>query len=81
MSDYFHPATRPKARKRHQCIACLGPIPVGEVHYHQTGFFDGSAFRNRFHVECWEALAEEGGDEFIPGDFEVPERLREVGNE
>jgi hypothetical protein len=76
MSDYFHPVTEPVARKAHQCAGCLTTIPIGEKHLHSTGFYDGSAFRNRFHRECWEALAEEGEFEFIPGECEPPERLK-----
>lgn len=76
MGDYFHPVTKPKARKAHQCIGCLTEIPKGEIHMHSTGFYDGRAFRNRFHVECWESLAEDGDFEFIPGECEPPERLQ-----
>lgn len=75
MGDHFRDMTRPKARKQHQCNACCAPIPVGEVHCQQTGHFDGRAFRNRFHAECWDALIDGGDFEFIPGDIEPPERL------
>lgn len=75
MGTHLHDPTSPVARKAHKCIACLHPIAAGEKHVHQTGFFDGRAFRNRFHRECWDTLNEEGEFEFSPGDLDPPERL------
>ena len=76
MGDYFRPMTKLKARKQHRCECCYYPIATGEVHCMQTGYYEGDAFRNRFHVECWDALDEDGDWEFSPGSGEPPERLR-----
>lgn len=76
MSNHCYPATRPKAAKEHRCIACFEDIQRGEVHIHQAGFWKGRAFRNRFHVECWDYLIESGDLEFTPGEFDPPERLQ-----
>lgn len=79
MSDYHSTPTRPKARKSHLCVACGTRIPAGEQYVQQTGFFDGSAYRNRYHAECWDALSDEMVDfEFITGDVEPPARLSEA---
>lgn len=64
------------ARKRHRCDGCWGPIPVGEEHYYWRGVFDGAWQENRLHRECEQAHANDGYEEFIPGDYPVPERLR-----
>lgn len=76
MSDFHDTPTRQKARKQHRCIACAYPIPVGEQYTQQSGFFDGDAYRNRYHHECWEALSEECQFEFMPGELDPPDRLR-----
>lgn len=79
MSDYFAPATSPTARKEHVCINCGGPILVGEKYMQQTGFYEGRAFRNRFHVECWDELLDEGLNfEFSHYSGEYPERVRAI---
>jgi hypothetical protein len=75
MGDYLASPTKPVARKAHQCTACFGQIPVREKHVQQSGFYDGFAFRNRFHFECWDILSSEGEFEFCPGDLDVPERI------
>lgn len=75
MSDFFDTPTHPVARKQHRCAPCCAPIPKGEKHVCQSGFFDGSAFRNRYHQECWDVLSEESTFEFMPGDAEPPERI------
>lgn len=79
MSDFYRDATTPIASKQYVCIACGWLIPKGEKHHHQTGVYDGSAFSNRFHDECWTALAELGAahdDGFITGYCPVPERCK-----
>ena len=76
MGDFFDKPTRPKARKPHRCIACYGVIATGEQHIVQTGFFDGHAFRNRMHDECWDVLSDSGNLEFMPGELDMPDRLR-----
>lgn len=75
MSDLHCNPTYPVARKQHQCIACLAKIPVGEQYVQQEGFFQGEAYRNRYHAECWDILCDDGDFEFSPGDIEPPFRL------
>lgn len=79
MSDFFREATKPRARKRYVCIACGWFITQGEQHYNQTGVYDGAVFSNRFHDECYAALAEDESahdDGFITGDYPVPDRFK-----
>lgn len=76
MSGFYRPAIQRVARIRHDCEACFGPIAVGEAYEEQTGIWEGKAFRNRFHFECFEALCEEGEGEFSPGSYDPPERLK-----
>ena len=82
MSDYHRDPTHPVGRKAYRCIACGTTIPQGEKHVHQTGIYDGSGYSNRFHDECWTAVAEEcgctGDFEFMPGSFEPPARKKAV---
>lgn len=80
MGTHFNDPTRPTARKPHQCIACLAPIAKGETYVTQSGHYEDRAFRNKFHIECWDALREEGEFEFMPGDLEPPERLQQQPN-
>lgn len=75
MSDHHATPTKPKARKPHRCVACMFRIEQGETYVQQTGFFDGSAYRNKYHQECWDALSEEGHFEFISGELDPPARL------
>lgn len=75
MSDYFWPATSPKAIKQHRCVFCYYPIEIGEIYKRQTGFYEGKAFTNKFHDECFDVLCDEGEGEFMPGSAEPPERL------
>ena len=61
-------------RKRHRCVACQGPIPKGENHYHQTGMWEGEWQDWRAHRECHDAWAADGYGEI--GDCgEVPDRV------
>lgn len=80
MADHFRPPAQQTALKKHRCEGCWWAIPSGESYVEQTGFFDGGAFRNRFHQECWDALVfgANGDFEFTPGDCEPPARLQEV---
>ena len=75
MGDLHREPSTPKARKNHKCIACGFKVPKGEVYTQQTGFFEGSAYRNRYHDECWETLSVDSVFEFVPGAVEPPERL------
>ena len=75
MSDHHRNPTRPKARKPHKCAACWHRIDAGEIYVQQTGFYQGDAYRNRYHVECWDALCDSRCFEFTPGELDPPERL------
>lgn len=55
-------------------------IASGEVYVMQSGHFDGHAFRNKFHNECWQAVLESGEQEFTPGEFAAPIRLQQQPN-
>lgn len=76
MADFYRPPEYVKARKIHDCAACFHQIVPSENHVVQTGIYDGKAFRNRFHYECFDALCDDGEGEFMPGGFDPPERLR-----
>ena len=80
MSDFHDTPTYRIARKRHRCAACWHFIERGEKYVQQSGFYDGRAYRNRFHAECRDVLEEEarasGNFEFIPGALAPPERVR-----
>lgn len=55
MSDFGH-ATKPVARKRHQCIHCLQFIVVGERHERFVGKWQGDFQDWRNHLDCGPAL-------------------------
>jgi ribosomal protein L37AE/L43A len=74
MTDYVRPSIVRKAAKQHRCTYCGEAIPQGELHREQTGFWDGAAFRNRFHDECYQELSAEGEGEFTPYSHERPEK-------
>lgn len=76
MSDLIRPHMNRTARIEHRCISCGWPIARGEQYAEQTGYWEGKAFRNRFHAECFDDLAESGDREFSPYSGEPPERLR-----
>ena len=80
MTDFFHPKTEQKANKHHQCICCLYAIERGEVYYRQAGVYDGAWQDNKYHVSCWNDLAEEDyyGWEFTPGCGEPPKGARRM---
>lgn len=81
MGDYHATPTHPKARKEHRCIYCYGPILAGEKYAQQTGFYDGRAYRNKFHAECFEDCADEArfsGGEFTPGCADYPPRVQAI---
>jgi hypothetical protein len=47
---------------------------VGEECHYWSGVFDGELGSNHMHKECeagWD------GEDFTPGDFPVPQRVRE----
>jgi hypothetical protein len=76
MSGFCRTAESKPARKEHRCQACHWQIAIGEHYMEQTGVWDGKAFRNRFHDECFYALSDDGDDEFTPGSFDPPDRLK-----
>lgn len=75
MGNYYRPHEQLKARKDHQCCACLYPIATGEKYIQQTGIHEDSHFRNRYHNECWDVLSSDEVFEFEPGEVEPPARL------
>ena len=78
MTNHLRPPRLIKARNAHVCVHCAYPIARGEEYIEQTGYWDGEAFRNRFHEECFEALRADsrgGTFEFSPYSGEPPERL------
>jgi hypothetical protein len=77
--DHHCTPIHPVARKRHRCIACYFDIQISERYTQQSGFYDGAPYRNRFHNECFESMADDecGDFEFTPGDQPPPERLLE----
>lgn len=66
------------ARFEHQCIWCGGPIPKGEKYSLWKGVFDGEWQRNKFHKECAGESDVNTCDGFIPGEGEMPERVRKI---
>lgn len=79
MGDYFRPQENRVARKEHRCIACAHPIPKGDTYVVQSGYYDGKAFRHKFHPECADELHESGDDVFIAGELDPPERILKRG--
>lgn len=75
MSDYHRKHTSPTARNSHICIACGYKIYAGEKYIQQEGFYEGSAYRVRYHNECWEFLDSEEIFEFSVGDVDPPSRI------
>ncbi len=81
MTDFYADPVTPKARKRHRCVACWHYIEPAEKYVMQSGFYDGAAFRSKYHAECWDELRKEGPTfEFSPGDIEPPARLLGKGD-
>ena len=74
MSDYCRPAEQRKAAKDHRCTYCGETIQKGDAYQVQTGFWEGAAFRNKFHAECYQDLCDEGEGEFTPYSHVRPER-------
>jgi hypothetical protein len=74
VSDFYDTPIYPTARKQHRCIACFTAITAGEKYVQQSGFYEGEAFRSRYHTECWDSLSADGIFEFTPGECEPPER-------
>lgn len=57
MSDFWNrPQTR-VAQKEYVCIWCGEKINSGDLTTVQSGKFQGELQRNRYHPECFEALA------------------------
>lgn len=62
-------------RIAHRCVACYYFIPKGEEHYHFKGMWEGEWQDWRMHRECEAAHRADGCEEFLPGDYPVPERI------
>jgi hypothetical protein len=75
VADHHNMPTQQAARKPHKCIYCFARVEIGERYMQQTGFYEGARYRNRFHHECWDTLAEDHVFEFMPGEGEPPDRL------
>lgn len=60
------------ARKQHGCTWCAENIDPGALYIYSTGVDGGHWYTNKLHVECADALREEGGD-YYPYQNERPE--------
>lgn len=67
-----------KGRKDHRCAGCGARIPKGEDHYNYRGIYGGDWQNWRMHEECHAAYDADGDDEFIEGDYPVPDRIRSM---
>jgi hypothetical protein len=65
-----------KTRKPHRCVFCWSGIPVGELANYWCGVYDGEFQSNHAHQECLQAWLDDGAEEFTPGDYPAPERIR-----
>lgn len=63
-------------RKHHRCGGCGAQIPKGERHFHYRGIYGGDWQNWRMHKECHDSHEADGAEEFIDGDFPVPDRIR-----
>jgi len=74
----------PIAVKDHRCEWCFGPIPKGEKHKHFSGMWDDEWQNWRMHDECFDEQQKEalnGWPEFMPGEAEMPERVKQLVEE
>jgi hypothetical protein len=62
MNDFVRAPTQHTAMKPHQCVYCGEMIERADPYYAETGYYDGRAFRNRFHPECFD---ERGEQDFV----------------
>ena len=69
-----------KGSKPHRCVGCWTQISKGEVHFNYHGRYDGDWQNWRMHKECQESWDVNGCGEFTPGDFPIPDRLKEAAN-
>lgn len=61
------------AKKKHRCSWCPERIMPGETYKRWRSFYQGDAFSNKMHPECYDAMhimaKQEGYDfEFWPGE-------------
>lgn len=63
-------------RKLHRCTACYALIAKGESHYNYRGMYENEWQNWRMHKECFDAWDADGCEEFMPGDFPAPDRLK-----
>lgn len=68
-------------RKPHRCIFCWAGIPAGERCWYWSGVYDGDFQSSYGHAECQEAFDDDGCEEFTPGDYPVPDRIRKMYSE
>lgn len=66
---YVAPSTTQVARKEHQCSWCYEAIKPGEKYLRWLSI-DDSAYTNKMHLECHQALCDEnpGEWEYTPGE-------------
>ena len=82
MSNYYRDPIERTARKNHHCVACGGIIKVGVQHMEQTGFYDGKGFRNRYHIQCFELMCDDGTPfDFVPSSIYYESVLSEIEEE
>ncbi len=55
MTDIHRNTLVKKAQKAHRCDHCFLPIPKGSSYNRCEGFFDGSSFSMKEHLECRDA--------------------------
>lgn len=77
MSDCTLRLRMVRTRKPHRCIYCWAMIPVEELCSYWVGVYDGKFNSNYGHVECQTAFEDDDCEDFCPGDYPVPERIRE----
>lgn len=76
MSDCTFIHRQVHTRKPHRCIFCWAPIPIGELCWYWTGVYDGEFQSSHGHAECQSSFEDDGCEEFTPGDYPVPDRIR-----
>jgi hypothetical protein len=77
MSDVTFQVKVVKTRKKHRCVFCWASIPVGELAHFWAGIYDGEFNSNYGHAECQTAWEDHGDEEFMPGEYPVPQRIRD----
>ena len=68
--------TKVKARKVHRCCWCEESIEKGEAYRRIVLLQDGTFWRQKYHVECGQAMASEVNDGADPEDMPIDKRNR-----